>query len=337
MGFLAFFASAFLALVLVGVVRSIALRAGILDVPNSRSSHVAATPRGGGIAIVTITLAAAILQFGVYNQHWIWLLTFLVGGGIVALAGFLDDLRGLPALGRASSHMAAATLLVFAVGSLPTPPLPWVHIGHSSLGWIVPIIAIVWSINLFNFMDGIDGLAATQCAFVAGTGTVLCGTGDGLGEANLVQIALSGSALGFLVWNFPRARIFLGDVGSGFIGFGIAAGTLFQTGRNPGNVWAWIILNGLFISDATVTILVRLVHGQRIYQAHRSHAYQRLARRWNSHQAVTLLFVAINVCWCLPWAAVSVHQPTAAPLWASIALVPLIISAALMGAGRPDV
>jgi Fuc2NAc and GlcNAc transferase len=337
MGFLAFFGSAILALVLVGVVRSIALRAGILDVPNSRSSHVAATPRGGGIAVVTMALAAAILQFGVYSENWIWLLTWLVGGGIVALTGFLDDLRGLPALVRASSHTAAATVLVFAVGSLPTPPLPWLHIGHSSLGWILPIIAIVWSINLFNFMDGIDGLAATQCAFVAGAGTILCGTGNGLGEANLVPIALSGSALGFLVWNFPRARIFLGDVGSGFIGFAIAAGTLFQTGHNLGNVWAWIILNGLFISDATVTILVRLLQGQRIYQAHRSHAYQRLARRWSSHRAVTLLFVAINLCWCLPWATLSVRQPTAAPIWASVALIPLLIFAALMGAGRPEV
>jgi Fuc2NAc and GlcNAc transferase len=157
-------------------------------------------------------------------------------------------------------------------------------------GWIGAAVAIIWSINLFNFMDGIDGLAAAQCLFVVVAGALLTGAAHAVDSSLLPGIAMAGAAAGFLIWNAPPAKIFMGDVGSGFIGFGLIAAALESNGHGPVSIWTWLVLNGLFVADATVTVLTRLIRGQRIYEAHRSHVYQRLARRCSSHGRVTVVY-----------------------------------------------
>jgi len=326
-------ASFAVSVVLVGAIRRAALRAGMLDVPNQRSSHTNPTPRGGGLAIVIVTLLAiaAPMAFGRLDIRSS--LAWLAGGTLVAVTGFLDDLRGMSARSRLACHFLAALVLLAAAGGVPPLPWPGGSVTLGLLGWLVGALAIVWSINLFNFMDGIDGLAAAQAVFVAGSAAALQAS---TGSTPLQLIALAGAAAGFLAWNFPPARIFMGDAGSGFIGFALAAAALLPLQHGAVTVWTWLILNALFISDATVTLITRLLRGQRVYEAHRSHLYQRLARRWQSHRNVTMAAITVNLLWCLPWAVASVRWPTAGALLAAAALVPLAIVAVSGGAGRHE-
>jgi Fuc2NAc and GlcNAc transferase len=325
-----------LSCVLVGLMRILALRVGILDAPNSRSSHGVETARGGGVVIAVLTIAAVLLEYkSAHLSAWV-ACAWAAGGGVVAAVGFCDDLWGLPAGVRAAVHVLAACLLVYVSAGLPSLPTPSGPVQLGPAGWIVAALAVVWSTNLYNFMDGIDGIAATQCIFVTASVLVLAGlTGSAL-SVQIPLLALAGSTAGFLIWNHSPARIFMGDVGSGFIGFSLAAGALLTANRGAINLWTWLALNGLFLADATTTLLVRLIDGQRIYQAHRSHAYQRLARRWKSHGKVTALCVAINVLWCLPWAVLTVFYPGHGWLWSFVSLVPLFAIALMVGAGRAD-
>jgi Fuc2NAc and GlcNAc transferase len=326
----ALFTSFLVAVLLVAAIRRLALRAGLLDVPNARSSHLIPTPRGGGLAIVIVTLVATAIGFACGQLEIRSGLAWLVGGGIVALTGFLDDLRGVGAGSRLALHFLAAAILLAAAGGLPSLPWPGGPIWLGAFGWPLGALAIVWSINLFNFMDGIDGLAAAQTVFVAGSAAALQASA---GSAPLPLLGLTGAAAGFLVWNFPPARIFMGDAGSGFVGYAFAAAAILPPYHGALTLWTWLILNGLFFADATVTLTVRLIHGQRVYEAHRSHLYQRLSRRWQSHQTVTLIAIAINLLWCLPWAAATVFWPTAGPVLAAAALAPLGLIAVLSGGG----
>jgi Fuc2NAc and GlcNAc transferase len=325
--------SCLLSWVLVGLIRRAALKLGMMDVPNTRSAHGSPTPRGGGLAIVVATsLAVGINASGEFGSVQI-AAGWVVGGGLVALVGLIDDLRGLSPMIRLGVHLSAAGVLLVAMGGPPLVLLPHGPLDLGVFGWLGAAIAIVWSINLFNFMDGIDGLAATQATFVAGAAVVLQ-TSSGLAASQqFTLLALVGSSAGFLVWNFPTARIFMGDVGSGFIGFALIAAALLTSTHGPTTIWTWVVLNGLFLADATVTLWVRLVRGQRIHEAHSSHIYQQLARRWGSHRNVTILYCAINLLWSLPWAVATVRLPAAGPALAASALVPLFLAAWIGGAG----
>jgi Fuc2NAc and GlcNAc transferase len=321
---------------LVGIVRRVMVRRGVLDLPNARSSHARPTARGGGLAIVLVTLAAVALDFLWHGIPGPLAVAWLMGGGIVAAAGLLDDLRGLPATVRASAHVLGAILLLNAVnGPAVLSSL------HLPTAWVLPFwalggLGIVWSINLFNFMDGIDGLASAQCIFVALAGVLLAGADDKIDSSLLPVIAMGGAAAGFLIWNAPPAKIFMGDVGSGFIGFGLVAAGLASSGQGIISLWTWLVLDGLFVADSTATLTTRLIRGQRVYEAHRLHAYQRLARRWSSHGRVTAVYMSINLIWCLPWALAIVKSPAHGPLLAAAALVPLFLAAIAAGAGRAD-
>jgi Fuc2NAc and GlcNAc transferase len=321
---------------LVGVVRRAVLRRGVLDLPNARSSHARPTARGGGIAIVMVTLAMVALDVRWHGISSPLAAAWLMGGGVVAGAGLLDDLRGLPVLARAAAHLLAAVLLLNAVDGQAV--LASLHFATDWLPafWLLGVLAIVWSINLFNFMDGIDGLASAQCAFVVLAGILLASAGQRVDASLLPGVAMGGAAAGFLIWNAPPAKIFMGDVGSGFIGFGLAVAALASSGQGMISLWTWFILHGLFIADSTVTLITRLIRGQRVYEAHRLHVYQRLARRWSSHGRVTVAYMSINLIWCLPWAIATVHWPVNAPILALAALTPLIAAALWAGGGRPD-
>jgi Fuc2NAc and GlcNAc transferase len=335
--FVFFGASLLVSWLMVGLVRRWALRVGILDVPNARSSHRSPTPRGGGLAIVVLTIVAAAVDAARGRGSASAAVAWIVGGGLVAAAGLIDDLRGLAVVVRLGCHLVAAGLLLVAMGGPPMMMLfPQGPSNLGVLGWVAGGIAIVWSINLFNFMDGIDGLAAAQAAFVAGSAVVLQSFSDLGGSPQLPLLALAGSSVGFLVWNFPPAKIFMGDVGSGFVGFALIAGAFLSAGHGPINIWTWLVLNGLFIADATTTLLVRLVRGERVYEAHRSHIYQRLSRRWASHRLVIVLYSAANLIWCLPWAVATIKFPAVSPWLAGLALLPLFLAAALGGAGTRD-
>ncbi len=200
---------------LTGFVRMNALRTNALDIPNARSSHVVPTPRGGGLAIVVVSLAA--MSF----LHWFGLigprLFYALGGGgaVVALVGYLDDRGRIGIAWRFAAHIGAAIWATAWLGGVAEIQLGDHPISLGYLGSALAVLGIVWALNLFNFMDGIDGIAASQTIFMAGTGSVLgCLVGMS-SSAPAAGLILCAASLGFLAWNWPPARIFMGDVGSG--------------------------------------------------------------------------------------------------------------------------
>ena len=256
-----------------------------------------------------------------------------LGGGAIAIVGFVDDLRSLPARYRIVVHILAAIAAVWLIGAPGG-----LGAGGGFRVWVLRalgVVAIVWATNLFNFMDGIDGIAATEAIFFAGA---IGGINSYLGGSSGLSMAISALAsagLGFLVWNWPPAKIFMGDVGSGFVGFVLAVFVLYLGNANPIYFKLAIILAGVFIVDATVTLVRRIARGDRWFDAHRVHAYQHLSRRWKSHRAVTLLAGAVNLVWLLPWACVAVAFPGYANLATIAAIVPLSAWVVRIGAGVP--
>ncbi len=319
---------------LTGRVRRYAVASRLIDVPNARSSHVMATPRGGGVAIV-IAVLTGLLVAGLLGAIPWRLITGLAGSGaVVAGVGFADDHGHVARRWRLLAHGTAAVWVLVWVGGLPPLPI----LGHVvTAGWIANGLAgiyIVWLLNLTNFMDGIDGLAAVEAITVCLCGALLYQT-SAPGESHWVApLILAGGASGFLIWNWPPAKIFMGDAGSGFLGLMLAGLSLQAAWVAPQLFWSWLILLGVFVVDATFTLVRRTLRGDRFYNAHRTHAYQHAARAWGSHRPVTVAISAINLGWLLPVAYfVARNELTGLPA-VLIAYAPLVAAAVWLGAGR---
>jgi Fuc2NAc and GlcNAc transferase len=318
--------------VVTGMVRRFALSHGVMDIPNERSSHTIATPRGGGLSIV-LTCTTTLVVFAALGTVQSRLVIALVGGGgIVAAIGFLDDRRPMRTALRLAVHIAAAAWAVAWLGGLPAIRVGNLVFSWGWFGYVLGVFGIVWTLNLFNFMDGIDGIAASEAVFVGG-GTVLLSLQSVSTDVTAVACIFCAASAGFLIWNWPPAKIFMGDVGSGYLGYIIAVLAMAATRDNPVAVWVWLILGGAFFVDATVTLARRSLRGERLHEAHRSHAYQWLARRWGSHRRVTLSVLAVNVFWLLPAAWLATRHPQVAVWSLAGAFAPLIVLAIAVGAG----
>jgi Fuc2NAc and GlcNAc transferase len=317
-----------------GLARRFALRHAILDIPNARSSHVAPTPRGGGLAIVAAFSAALVTLVFAAGFPINIAFALIGGGGGVAIAGYLDDRKALPASVRICVHAVAATLAIIVVGGVTQPTLQHMGLHGVWAGSLLGLVAVTWFTNLFNFMDGIDGIAGSEAVFVAAAGALFnwrFGGDDGLTAS---MLALAAATLGFLIWNWPPARIFMGDVGSGFLGFALAVLALAASRHSAVPLESWVILGGVFLVDSTFTLIRRAARGERWFEAHRAHAYQILAGRWRAHLPVTVLVIAVNVLWLFPWAWVAAIHPARAMLCVLAALTPLAVFVLLVGAGR---
>jgi len=327
-----------LSVLLTGLVRKRALRHGLIDVPNERSSHTTPTPRGGGIAIVLATLLAAL---ALHIRGWVDapLIWALVGGGLlVALVGYLDDRRQLSARIRLAAHFAAALWALVCIGGIA--PLRFGNhvLEFGVTGYLIGAVGVTWVLNLFNFMDGIDGIAASEACFVSWASALL-GLWTGASTAvPSMAIAFGAACFGFLLWNWSPAKIFMGDVGSGFTGYVIAVLALAAARENSVGLYIWLILGGVFFCDATVTLVRRLVRREQVFQAHRSHGYQNLARHWHSHRAVTIWVIVLNVFWLFPCAGLAIAFPGYAGWIAGFALAPLVLGVFAIAArtAQPD-
>jgi Fuc2NAc and GlcNAc transferase len=321
---------------LTGVVRKVALSRGILDVPNARSSHVAATPRGGGLAIVLSTTLALVILAVAGSIAPRLCLALTVGGAAVAAVGFADDRYGASPTTRLLVQAAAAAWAVASIGGMPEILL---DDRGTHLGWVgdaLGIVGVIWALNLFNFMDGIDGIAASEAVFVTWGALVpmaLFGISNAVSAASLV---IGAACLGFLPWNWPPAKIFLGDVGSGYVGYAVAVLALESAHQRPAALWVWLILGGVFFVDATVTLSRRFMRGERVYEGHRIHAYQWLARRWGNHRRVTVAVLFVNVLWLLPCAAYATIHASYAATVTLVAYAPLVAIAVAAGSGRRE-
>jgi Fuc2NAc and GlcNAc transferase len=258
----------------------------------------------------------------------------LAGGGIaISIVGFLDDHFRLAAWPRLLIHSLAAAWALWCLDAMRVPQFGSVGGFWAWVSQGATLVGLVWLTNLFNFMDGIDGLAGMEAVSVSGLGAFLLFR-NGLPDYAQVSWMLAAASLGFLVWNWPPARIFMGDVGSGFLGFSLGVLALFSSKAGPGFLWPWLILLAVFIVDSTVTLLRRMVSRARWYAAHRSHAYQHAALAWGSHAKVTLAAAAINLGWLFPLAWGACRYPAAAPAIAALALAPLVYLTFRLHAGR---
>jgi len=300
-----------------------ALSVNLMDQPNERSSHKVPTPRGGGVAFVVtylISLVSLHSMLGI-GPSFTWGCTG--AAVVVAVLGFIDDRRGLKARTRFVGHLLAACWFLYFLDTVPPVPIFGVTVNLGLTGFALAALFLVWMINLFNFMDGIDGLASMEAVTVTGFGALLWAL-RGPGGDWAAAVLLACSVTGFLVWNFPPARIFMGDAGSGFLGLTVAAVALWCGRAHPEMFWSWFILVGCFMVDATTTLVRRVRRGERFSEAHRSHAYQYASRKLRSHRLVTLGVFAINTVWLLPIAAAVAFGHLDGLLGVVIAYVPIV-------------
>ena len=306
-----------------------------MDIPNERSSHITPTPRGGGIAFVAASLIGFLLLLLNDDFNGTELLALCCAGLLVAIAGHLDDRQKISgATVRLILHAISAFILIVGVGIPAQISLFDRTVNTGLVGSILGIVYLVWLLNLFNFMDGTDGIAASEAIFVALAGAFL--NYHVLSDANhsAAAVVLAASTFGFLLYNWSPAKIFMGDVGSGYLGIVIGGLSLMAANQDPELVWVWIILLAVFVSDATVTLIRRLLRKQKPHVAHRSHAYQHLAIRLNSHAKVALIVLAVNIAWLLPIAFLVADKQLAGTTGVIIAYAPLLVAALKFGAGK---
>jgi len=282
-----------LSFALVGLYRGVAVRRGVLDHPNARSSHSVAVPRGGGLVVIGLWLLFSWGYAVFYHAAIRHVLILSFGPLGMAVIGFLDDLLSVRASYRVLSQFILAGLTLLFFGGVSA-----FNFGEIQLHWLVInsvicLLLMVWSTNLFNFMDGTDGLAAVEGIFVFGVGGVLLWWSHAWHFAILLW-ALVSIILGFLVWNWPRAKLFMGDVGSASLGFLVVIVAVASAKWYHVPLLIWMILYAYFMVDATLTLIRRVLSGEPWYQAHRSHAYQRLHQAGWSHRSILFASILLN-------------------------------------------
>ena len=312
-----------------------ARRVNLMDVPNQRSSHVAATPRGGGIGIVVCFLGGVFVLWVVDMVTGAAAIGMLLAGILVATIGFVDDHKHVPAIWRFLAQTVAAVVIVGQLAGLPALSFGEVTVDLGIIGDTLLVVFAVWFTNAFNFMDGIDGIAASEAICIAG-GAIVIGLPI-FNSTSLLAAVLAAACLGFLVWNWPPAKVFMGDVASAFLGSMLIAVGLYSAHQDFISLWSWLILSGVFVVDSTMTLVTRIVRGEDWYSAHRSHAYQRLAKRLGSHAQVTLGVITLNVCWLLPFAFLANSYPGHGWWLLIAAWLPLVAACARLRPRREEV
>jgi Fuc2NAc and GlcNAc transferase len=318
--------------VLTGVLRCYALATNLIDVPNHRSSHKAPTPRGGGVAFVLCFLAAVVGLNYLSLVSTTLAIAILGAGSFIALLGFLDDHGSIPAKWRLAGHFLSAVFCLYWLGMPAIPFFGW-SLVPSFFANVFGVVFLVWLLNLYNFMDGIDGVAGVEALTVCLSGALLYYLSHQT-DALLLPLSLAFAVAGFLFWNFPPAKIFMGDAGSGFLGLVLGVLSIHAATINPAFFWSWLIFLGVFIVDATVTLLCRGLRGEVLSQAHRSHAYQYASRLYGNHLPVTLAILLINLVWLLPMALAVGLGFIDGFCGLVIAYLPLLILAFVFKAGR---
>lgn len=316
------------------VLRRYALAQQLMDIPNARSSHTVPTPRGGGMAFVMVFLLSLPLLYAlsIIPSTMLWALG---GAGLlIAIVGFLDDKQHIPARWRLLAHFTAAIWLLYWFYGFPSITL-FTLIIPSSITTLLAVFYLVWLLNLYNFMDGIDGIASVEAISVC-VGGVICYLITGHDLFIISPLLLAASVLGFLIWNFPPAKIFMGDAGSGFLGIVLGGLSIQAAWLSIESFIAWLILLGVFIVDATWTLIHRVLRSQKIYEAHRSHAYQFATRIIGGHLPVTMAILVINLVWLLPIALLVVTHCINAWLGLLIAYLPLAGIAYYFKAGSAE-
>ena len=316
-----------------GLLKRHAVALQLIDIPNERSSHSTPVPRGGGVALALVFLLSLALLYSFTFSHSPLSLSLLIAGGLITVIGFIDDRDHIPVRIRLVAHFSAAFLVVYLI---------YIHqqkglLTLSAEDWAVTImltLCLVWLLNLYNFMDGIDAITGSETLSVSLSAATLSWLLLPQDPAWLILLLLASCVAGFLAWNLPPARLFMGDAGSAFIGIVLGIMVIHAYQVSIPLFFAWIILLGVYVVDATTTLFRRILSGEKFYQAHRSHAYQHAAIRLSSHGRVSLAIGLINLFWLFPFAAAVALEMISGPLAVALSYLPLILAALYYNAGR---
>lgn len=268
------------------IIRYLAQKKAILDIPNERSSHSIPTPRGGGIAISLVWFLWLAYQ---YMIHGIPSSLFfaLMSGIAISIIGSIDDIFSLKPSVRLFVQIAASVAAIYFLGGFDHISLGFISFSNSFILNIAAVFFIVWFTNIFNFLDGIDGYISAETLFIGFAIYILFGS-----LPALILAAITG---GFLIWNWQPAKIFMGDSGSTLIGFSMAILALNCEIYNATSLIVFMILTSVFWFDASITLLRRIRNKEKLSQAHKKHAYQRIVQAGFSHQLTVLWAFFINI------------------------------------------
>ena len=268
------------------LIKNYMIKKSLVATVNERSSHTVPTPHGGGIALaITWFIGLIYLYFmGEIESNLFYALLF---GAVISIVSFFDDIYELSPKIRLITQAIVAIGGLYFLGGFSSLTFGILDISNPIFTNIFAFFMIIWFINLYNFLDGINGYAGSEAIFLALAGFILFG-----GNQFLV---LAVAVLGFLYWNWNRAKIFMGDVGSTLLGYNIAIFTIYYANQEANNFWIWIILFGVYWFDATLTLIRRKLNKEKLSQAHKKHAYQRLTQSGWSHYKVTNYSIGLNL------------------------------------------
>ncbi len=331
-----------------------AVKLGLLDIPNNRSFHSRPIPRGGGLGIAFAYLfAVSYLLATAQIEFFIWA-SLCLSGLLLLVTGYIDDRNHILARWRLLTQLTAVLIGLGFLGAFPSIQFFTWQFSFEWLLYIIVVIFALWWINLFNFMDGIDGIAAMQGLTMLFSAIFLIqiSSSDPLvvESAEILLLSLLVAILGFLLMNWSPARLFMGDAGSTFLAYALLFLALYCFKGQLLSLWVWLILAACFLVDASYTLLRRILTGQTWYEAHRSHAYQQGAQKFLdkamrlgldkcqartiAHRKVCCVIGLINIVWLLPIAVAAQYFTQAAPLFLLLACLPLLIIVRRLGAGQ---
>ncbi|MDB0021049.1 glycosyltransferase family 4 protein [Candidatus Pseudothioglobus singularis] len=297
----------------------VALKNRIISSPNFRSLHLNNALTGGGVVFSLVFVSTVSYLWLTNDLSDDIFLVLGVGGFFASLVGFCDDLINIGAFKKLVLHSLLSVWTIY-----------WLDINlFSNIDWFLQsfsialsVLFLVWVINAYNFIDGIDGLAISGVIFISGGLILIMMLSNNYSELTILYFSLLACSIGFIIFNWPPARIFMGDSGSIFLGYIIGALILLTIKRGEVTAWAWIVIFGYFISDTTVTQIMRLILVKKWYEAHRSHAYQNLARLSGSHLKVTTGIALYHIIWLLPLLLWTIKQPDSSIFAAILAVLP---------------
>jgi Fuc2NAc and GlcNAc transferase len=325
---------------------------------NQRSSHFNPISSGGGLSFIFITIIAlfsfSFLDYFYVEQFYYFIFSSL----LISFIGYWDDVKNISPLIRFIFQLLASVIIIFLFIGFPEIEVFSISLLPDSIRLIFGVIFLIWLTNLYNFMDGIDGIATIQGIFILLSYLILflifepVNSSDDLAKFfTLSIIILTASLFGFLFYNFPSASIFMGDVGSSFLGFFLGTLGIFAAVNNWITFWTLLIIWSIFINDSTITLLVRIYNKEKWYQAHRSHTYQKLTTyifnnikeqhekeisRTKAHRVVCGIFLLTNIFWVLPLSIISIKYYEYGFIINLVCFFPLIITSIIAGAGKRD-
>lgn len=327
----------FMSLFIARRIRLVAHKIGMIDAPNSRSSHTQPTPRGGGLAFLITFMVASMLMFTFRIINFLEFIPLFVCAPIVSITGWLDDKSSLSARTRLIIQIVCSLFSMALITQFFNKDIhaSFIPITSQFILILLSVLFFVWSINLYNFMDGIDGLASSQAIFL-GLSLAFFNFFESEYDFMILHLILASSVAGFLVLNWSPAKVFMGDVGSYFLGFYFACMGVLMDIEGKIQLPTLGILMAPLIVDATYTLLIRLSRGQKIYRPHKDHAFQHLIQKGLSHKRVTTYYLLVSFLWCLPLAILSElnNSPIRIFIWV-VSYVPLIFMCFYLKAGKP--